>query len=288
MTRHLGLVIEDHPPEAENLREIVASLDCDTKSATNRHEAIELLELHQFCFVLLDLQIRGEPDGIMGHTSHGIALLRSIREKFGAREGSKIWLPVIIVTGNVDRVGLAVELMKEGADDIIEKPVSTTDVAKRILLALAKAGREAHEACAEIVRHADHRSALTVEFRGGREGKRTSVMVNNHKVPLPDSSLKVLLKLAIATLQRAPVHHHELGARPHQGFKAVSRLRELLRPALGAGVNIIQTDGAGRYSLKDDVRVPGCDVALLALAKSDEINRLATTLAEVLTAHKQT
>ena len=285
-TRHLGLVVEDDPATAENLLEIVASLDCDAKSTDNKHSAIALLAEHVFCFILLDLQIKAEPDSIKGHTAHGNALLREVRRRYGGNRGSTFWTPILIISGYAEEVDAAVEMMKNGADDIIRKPPVTEDVSKRIRAALQQAGREVHAACCAKACPPSLSSEVVIGFPADREGRRTRVTISGRDVLLPDSSLKVLLHLAVAHENGQYVHKRVLGARDDQGFKGISRLRDAFRPVLAKGTDLIDNDRHGGYSLVKSVMINGCDVDKLRSIGDVDIKHLAEKLFN-LTASRQ-
>jgi DNA-binding response OmpR family regulator len=285
--RHLALVVEDDPATSENLLEIVGSLDCDAMSTDNKETAIELLAQHVFCFVLLDLQIKSKPDSIKGHTAHGNALLREIRTKCGGNRGSPFWTPILVISGYAEEVDAAVEMMKNGADDIIRKPPLIADVSKRIRAALQQAGRELHAACSANVGKVVDSARIIVGFPADREGLRTTVTIAGREVLLPDSSLKIFLQLAIAHQEGKFVHQRKLGARRDQGFKGISRLRQELRSVLAKGIDIIDNDRHGGYSLKHDVKVAECDVVKLRALGDAQIAQLAETLAGLVKAHRE-
>jgi ActR/RegA family two-component response regulator len=113
--RHIALIVEDDKETADDLRDILQSFDCDSVVVQNREDALVALQNNSFCFVLLDLQIKGAADSIKGHIEHGKGLLRKIREKYGDHHGTAFWLPVLIVSGFAREVDEAVDVMKDGA-----------------------------------------------------------------------------------------------------------------------------------------------------------------------------
>ena len=79
--RHISLIVEDDHETAQDLVEILRSIDCDSVVVDNREDALAQLRNNSFCLILLDLEIRGDADSIKGHVEYGRALLRDIREK---------------------------------------------------------------------------------------------------------------------------------------------------------------------------------------------------------------
>ena len=286
MSRHLGLVVEDDLAMAENLLEIVSSLDCDGISADNRQTAIALLDQHSFCFVLLDLQIKAEPSSIKGHTAHGHAVLREIRQRCGPNRGVPFWTPVLVVSGYAEEVDDVIDMMRNKADDIIRKPPDTEDVSRRIRAALQQAGRELHPQCCTIAGTVSAAPGILITFQGIRDGRRTVVQIAGQDVSLPDSSLKLLLQLAIASEKKEFVHQRALGARSDHGFKGISRLGQEIQPALGKGVKIIDNDHHGGYALRSDVRIVECDPRNLRSIGNAEIDRLAEVLSGLISARQ--
>src|SRR5438445_556348 len=110
--RHIALIVEDDKETAEDLVEILLSIDCDSVVADIREDALAEIQNKSFCFVLLDLQIKSAADSIKGHVEHGKALLRKIREKHGEHNGAAFWLSVLIVSGFAREVDEAVDVMK--------------------------------------------------------------------------------------------------------------------------------------------------------------------------------
>ena len=286
MRRHLALIVEDDAPTSEDLVQIVESTGCETRTATNKSDALTLLDQLSFCFVLLDLQIRADPDSIKGHVAHGNALLREIRSRNSAHTGRCWWLPILIVSGYANEVMAAVDVMKHGATDIIHKPFVTATVSELIQRALAESGRAEHESCSKppVRASSDSGDNVILAIPGDRVRRRTRVTLGNAAVSLPDRALKLLLRLLLARSENKPLHKSDLGARDDQGFKGVSELRQFLQPGLGEGVEVIENDYHGFYQLTSNLVVGACDLAKLETIGDAEITRLAQALAERLSA----
>jgi ActR/RegA family two-component response regulator len=280
MRQHLALIVEDDAPTSEDLAQIVESTGCETRTATNKCDALTLLDQLSFCFVLLDLQIKADADSIKGHVANGNALLREIRSRNSAHTGRCWWLPVLIVSGYANEVTTAVDVMKHGATDIIHKPFVTGTVTETIHRALAESRRENHESCSKPPPRPGSESAgqVILAIQGDRVGRRTRVTLGTVAVSLPDRALKLLLRLLVARSDNEPLHKSDLGARDDQGFKGVSELRAFLQAGLGDGVDIIENDYHGFYTLAPNVVLGPCDLGKLAAIGDARITELARVL----------
>lgn len=286
---HFALIVEDDEAIADDLAEIVGAHDCDSRITDNKHDALVALRTNQFCFVLLDLQIKSEPGSIKGHVEHGNSLLREIRHLHADHPRQGYWLPVLVVSGHVEEIPTAVDVMKDGAADVIEKPFKTRDVWDRISRELQRSGRATHELCAQRPesRTGEAGAAIVIAIPGDRVRRRSRILVGGRSIELPDSSLKLLLRLMVAHEQGATVHKRDLGATDGQGCKGVSILRQALKPALAEGVDIIDNDYHGCYWLTGNVRVGDCDSARLAKSDDATITELAQELRRQLDAQRQ-
>jgi FixJ family two-component response regulator len=277
--RHIALIVEDDKETAEDLREILQTCDCDSVVVDNREAALAALENNSFCFVLLDLQIKSAADSIKGRIDHGKGVLRKIREKYGDHHGTAFWLPVLIVSGFAREVDEAVDVMRDGASDVIQKPLENQQVSERIRQALQASGRQTHDRCHEAPppQGPNLKGGVVIAIPGDRIKRRTCVKIASKSVNLPDASLKVLLRLMVAQRKGDPVHKIDLGATADQGFKGISTLRYELKPVLGQ-VDIIKNDYHGNYRLADDVRIGECAVDELLKIGDATISALAKQL----------
>ena len=276
--RHIALVVEDHSETADDLREILQSLDCNCIVVDNAQDALSRLQNDNFCLILLDLQIKREPDSIMGHVEHGKAFLRKIRARHVDHTGTTYWLPVLIVSGFAREVNEAVDIMKDGASDVIQKPFDSQQVSEAIRHALRTTGRETHDRCKEPpTQNPDLNDGVVIAIPGDRIRHRTRVTVAGKAVSLTDASLKVLLHLMVAQRKGIVVHKVDLGAKAEQGFKGISNLRNELRQVLGS-TEIINNDYHGNYKFTDMVKIAECDIDKLVEIGDTTISELAMQL----------
>ena len=273
---HRVLVVEDDRPTADDLADILRSLDCEPVIVDNKRDALAALRREPFCFAVLDLQIKMERGSIKGHDEFGRSLVREVRALFPDHAGRGYRLPILVVSGFAREVNSAVEVMKDGADDVIQKPFDGREVSASVRQALERSGRASHRSCVVMPGRAlGPPGALVLSIPGDREGRRTRVTFGGASVDLTDASLRVLLYLVAGKLAGEKVHKTELGARADQGFRGISVLRDALKPALGAGVDIIENDQHGHYWLVEELAIGECDHAKLVELGDSQITELA-------------
>jgi len=277
--RHIALVVEDDRETAEDLVEILRSIDCDSVVVGNAEEAEKTLQNESFCLILLDLQIKSTPDAIKGHVEHGKRVLRTIRKRHGDHNGNSFSLPVLIVSGFAREVDSAVDVMKSGASDVIHKPLESGQVSERIRQALRNSGRPAHDACNALARpqRMNLEDGIVLAIPGNRVGRRTRVTISGQPVNLTDASLRVLLHLLVALRNGTFANKVDLGANAEQGFKGISILRNELKPALGDS-DIIKNHYHGNYGFIDGVRMGEGNLDKLSQIGDRAISALATQL----------
>ncbi len=103
------LVVDDEPDIRDIIRDVLSDEGYPVSTAANAQDARSKFAAERPALVLLDIWM---PD------TDGIALLKEWREK----EGSKV--PVIMISGH-GTVETAVEAIRIGAYDFLEKPLST-------------------------------------------------------------------------------------------------------------------------------------------------------------------
>jgi DNA-binding response OmpR family regulator len=281
---HVVLVVEDDPETADSLVQIVSAEGWTSVVVDNRVEAIERLRSTSFCAVLLDLQIRGEKRAIRGHTSHGKALLRQIRQLNQEHVGLGFWLPIIVVSGFASERAEAIEIMRDGAAAVIDKPFSDREVAQTLKAELERSGRMGHESCSNrLVLPRSSLERIVLEIPGTRAGRRTQIIIDGRPDALPDSELRTLLELIVARNNGRAVHKNALGSRRDDGAsgaKRVSQLRQKLKVL--AGVDLIVNDRQGGYRLLDAVVVRSCNASKLIELGDARITELAGEIEKVL------
>jgi DNA-binding response OmpR family regulator len=276
-SRHRTLVVEDDKPTADDLEELVRSLDCDPIVVDNKKDARAVLERETICFALLDLQIKLEPDSLRGNVEAGTTLVREVRRRYPDHAGGCYRMPILVVSGYAREADRAVQVMKDGADDVIQKPLDTRLVAERVHHFLQRSGRSDHTACPALAPRSPA-AGLVISVLGERDRRRTKIAIGTTTIKLTDSDLRVLLHLIVAKLARTKVHKADLGATDDQGFKGISELRHAIGPALGEDVDIIDNDYHGNYSLTDDVTIGRCDIGKLIEIGDSKISELAEKL----------
>lgn len=279
--RHRALIVEDDQPTIEDLVEILKSLDFDYEAVSSFEEATQALQGAQFCVILLDLQIKRSPGAIKGHVEHGNALLRDIRQMYHEHTGRSFRLPVIIVSGFASEYSAAVNVMKDGAVDIVQKPLKGREVSDAVRRALELSDRVTHERCGPEPPEPAARSNthFCLAIPGDRIGRRTRVTVDQKPLKLTDGNLRILLHLVVAKHEGRGVHKVDLGASADHGFKGISRLREALAPALPPELDIIDNDHQGTYTLIKNVVIGECALEKLRAIGNREISDLADKLA---------
>lgn len=276
--RHIALVVEDDRETAEDLVQILESIDCASAVVDNAEDAEKQLQEKSFCLVLLDLQIKSKPDSIKGHVEQGKRILRTIRTRFTNYNGNSFTLPVLIVSGFARERDDAVDVMRSGANDIIEKPLLSRQVSEKIRQVLRESGRRNHDACGALraQRGINPDAEIVLAIPGDRIRRRTRVAVAGNPAELTDASLKVLLHLMLARQKGRMANKVDMGANADQGFKRISNLCSELKPALD--FKIVENRYHGDYCLIDRVLIGEC-----AFDKLLEIGDHAiTTLVEQL------
>jgi len=278
--RHRALIVEDDRPIAEELQEILRALNFDSVIVDSKRDALATLKEDSFCLVLLDLQIKSGPDSIKGHTEHGRSLLLEIRRAHAEHTGACYWLPILVVSGFAAEVPVAVEIMRDGANDLIQKPLGGRAVSEKVRGALERSGRVAHDDCSAgfVMRVPGDSTNVAISVPGDREDRRTRVLVGSRVVMLQNRPLKVLLRLMIAHASGTNVHKVDLGKTEQNGSKGVNVLREALKPVLGAGGDIVINKYHGYYCLAEHVTVAEVAADKLALNGDGEIADLSRQL----------
>lgn len=109
------LVVDDHDEARESIAEILRHADHEVNTSPNAAEALQMLEANSFDVVITDLNMPG---------MSGIELIRHLEHRpHGAQ--------ILMITAFAS-VATAVEAMRRGALDYIEKPFSAEDIEKMV------------------------------------------------------------------------------------------------------------------------------------------------------------
>ena len=109
--RELVLLADDEPLSREYLQEALQSFGLDVHAVADGDAAAQALQQQAYDYVFTDLKMPGRD---------GLAVLAEARQRDPDR-------PVVLVTAH-GTMDVAVQAMRQGADDILEKPVSLEDL----------------------------------------------------------------------------------------------------------------------------------------------------------------
>ncbi|MCK5336327.1 MAG: response regulator transcription factor [Gammaproteobacteria bacterium] len=119
MSKHNVYVVDDDQAVRDSLRWLIESVDLNVKTFSNGQELLDNFEEQEISCLVLDVRMPG---------ISGLDLQQRLKKM-----GSGV--PVIIVTGHAD-VPMAIQAMKAGAFDFIEKPYSDQLLLERIQCAI--------------------------------------------------------------------------------------------------------------------------------------------------------
>ena len=119
MSKHNVYVVDDDQAVRDSLRWLIESVDLNVTTFSNGQELLDNFEEQQISCLVLDVRMPG---------ISGLDLQQRLKKM-----GSGV--PVIIVTGHAD-VPMAIQAMKAGAFDFIEKPYSDQLLLERIQCAI--------------------------------------------------------------------------------------------------------------------------------------------------------
>jgi CheY-like chemotaxis protein len=297
--KHVALLVEDEPEMAEEMGELLQSLGYDHIHAATQEEALALMLKGEFCFVLLDLQIKLNADSIRARVEAGRTLLQKMRERYPGRNARDYHLlPILVVSGQAKEHDDVVNTFKVGADDFIRKPLSDNrePIEVKISESLRKSGREHHVDCSSIMQNAqagqeNHEqggsrtaSSLCLAISGRKVKRRLELSIGETTGALQPAPFKILLHLVAAKLRKGEgwVYKTALGSTHEGGWQRMSRLREGLISLLPNDMDIIENNEMGRYRLTAEVHVGKIDCEELGKHHEEEIRRLATEIKSLL------
>jgi len=119
------LVVDDDPQMRSALKEAIRKIGHDADVCENGHEAIGRISRTAYSLVMTDMKMPG---------MDGLSLLREIRRR-------SVSQPVLVITGH-GTVENAVETMREGATDYLQKPFSFESLKKAVESVMTRAVQE--------------------------------------------------------------------------------------------------------------------------------------------------
>ena len=114
------LIIDDEIDISESIVAILTDEGFSCDSASNSNEAIQLIDINKYDLIILDVWLN-DPE------YDGIKLLKFIKKK-------DLKIPIIIISGH-GNIDMAVEAIKEGAYEFVEKPFKS----ERLILSVSRA-----------------------------------------------------------------------------------------------------------------------------------------------------
>ena len=127
-------IVDDDNAVRNALKLLFRTADLEVEAFASADEFLEQADLAQRCCVLLDIRM----PGMTGNALHEELLRRNAR------------VPVIFITGHGD-IPMAVDAMRKGAFDFIEKPFDDERLLSQVLAALERTEPEKIESAPALV-----------------------------------------------------------------------------------------------------------------------------------------
>lgn len=206
MSTHNVYVVDDDQAVRDSLRWLIESVGLKVKTFSNGQELLDDFNDSEISCLVLDVRMPG---------ISGLDLQQRLRN-----QNSKV--PVIIVTGHAD-VPMAIQAMKAGAFDFIEKPYSDQLLLERIQCAIEQ------DDCFKKQKTINDDINQRIDSLTPRENEVMALVVSGHS----NKSIAKELGVSIKTVE---VHRGNLMSK----MKAKS-LSELVRIALTTDRSLKQT-----------------------------------------------
>jgi two-component system response regulator HydG len=226
VSRELVLLADDEPISREFLLEALAAFGCEVEAVGDGQAAIEALARRPFDLVVTDLKMP---------RADGMAVLAVAKQAEPDR-------PVVLVTAH-GTMHAAVQAMRQGADDILEKPIVLDDLEltlervrdrsrlrreNRFLRAESTGGGElivaspVMRAIVELVqRIARSKAAVLVRGESGTGKERIAALVHTHSDRAHGPFVKLNCAAVAEGLLESELFGHEAGA-----FTGAAKRRE--------------------------------------------------------------
>lgn len=208
------LLVEDDPMIAQAVKGALADEMYTVEHVANGRDALMMLSVNEYGFVLLDLGLPG---------LDGMTVLRTLREN---AEGSKKNVPVIILTAR-DGLDDRLEGLDAGADDYLVKPFHISELLARIRAVLRRKNQTTENALSNGI--------VTLDVR-----EKTAILASDTNPVILSRREYALLAALLARpgtiLSRRKIEEriYEPGEEPESN--AVEYLIHSLRKKLGSNV----------------------------------------------------
>lgn len=208
------LLVEDDPMIAQAVKGALADEMYTVEHVANGRDALMMLSVNEYGFVLLDLGLPG---------LDGMTVLRTLREN---AEGSKKNVPVIILTAR-DGLDDRLEGLDAGADDYLVKPFHISELLARIRAVLRRKNQTTENTLSNGI--------VTLDVR-----EKTAILASNPNPVILSRREYALLAALLARpgtiLSRRKIEEriYEPGEEPESN--AVEYLIHSLRKKLGSNV----------------------------------------------------
>ena len=207
MSKHNVFVVDDDQAVRDSLRWLIESVDLNVKTFSNGQELLDNFEGADISCLVLDVRMPG---------ISGLDLQQRL-DKMNCK------VPVIIVTGHAD-VPMAIQAMKAGAFDFIEKPYSDQLLLERIQCAIEQ------DDCFKKQQTISNEINQRIESLTPREKEVMGLVVSGH-------SNKGIAKELGVSIKTVEVHRGNLMSK----MEAKS-LSELVRLVMSSGTTDVTTE----------------------------------------------
>jgi DNA-binding response OmpR family regulator len=286
--RHRICIAEDDPFIAEQLIEIVRSLDFDYLHVKTLEEQRAAIEEARFCGFIQDIQMPAR-DGVKAVAASGKTGISYARKRYPERHTDffhRVW--VIVVTSTSKEPDNVMEMSSLGANAFIHKPFGDPEaVAEKIRFVMRSAGAEDHQVCvARACAPADSLVAAGLAHEvpkgpvlsiGGLRVKRTKnvVTLDGKPVELRDQLFEFLVRV-VAIHQKTPgAWTARADLRIPNNDEIPSRLQTAFKSVLPEGFVMIQSDGQGKCMLNPHIVLGHIDWKAISMTGNDAVQKIA-------------
>lgn len=258
------LVADDEPISREFLAEALRMLGLTVTEVEDGTAAIERLDQQHFDYIFTDLQMPGQD---------GLAVLTESKQQDADR-------PVVLVTAH-GTMEVAIEVMRKGADDILEKPVTANDLELALMRARDRARLRRENryfrsqsvgqdmlVCSEQMRQvveligkvALSKASVLIRGESGTGKERVAAEIHRRSGRASGPFVKINCAAIPESLMESELFGHEAGA-----FTGANKRREGCFELADTGTLFLDEIGE---------MAPGMQVKLLRVLQEGEFTRL--------------